>query len=59
MKAAWNGKDTIASLLIEKGKADVEAKDKWGESIISYHIIETNYKLLLYLAMNYTTTPLH
>ena len=43
MRAAYNGHDTVACLLIEKGKADVEAKDNAGESVSSYHIIETNY----------------
>jgi len=43
MYAAEKGKDTITSLLIEKGKADVEAKDNGGESVNSYEIIETNY----------------
>ena len=43
MRAARNGRDTVISLLIEKGKADVEPKDNNGESVSSYHIIETNY----------------
>ena len=43
MKAVICGKDTVISLLIEKGKADVNAKDKYGESISSWYIIEINY----------------
>ena len=43
MRAAKNGYDIVVSLLIEKGKADVEARANNGESVISYHIIETNY----------------